>query len=298
MNRAEDLFVVVCRPALPVDTPQALELSSKIWGGEDYVPYVWEDWLQDPEGQLAVAEYGGRVVGFGKLSRLAPCDWWLQGLRVDPAYRGRRIASKLHSYLMAHWRQHCSGVLRFSTSTQNLASQHLAEISGFTKIGSYTYFSAPALTGEAAGFSPVTVDQIPEAFQFLLASASLQLSFGLMEFDWLWVRPQKDQLAEAVSDERVWWRRDRQGLFFVFSDDEDDQSVLILQSIGCRVEDLKEGLLDFRRLAGSLGFDKAGWNVPLLYETEAAVVEAGYTRVWDDAMLLYEKPHDQDCSNV
>lgn len=82
-----------------------LELTKTIWEGEDYVPQVWDDWLADPHGQLSVAEIGGRVVGLGKLTRLAPGEWWLEGLRVDPQWQGRGIGRALHEYHVGLWRK-------------------------------------------------------------------------------------------------------------------------------------------------------------------------------------------------
>ena len=41
---------IVCRPALPMDTPDVIELTRRIWEGEDYVPHVWAEGLQDPDG--------------------------------------------------------------------------------------------------------------------------------------------------------------------------------------------------------------------------------------------------------
>ena len=73
---------MVCRPVLPKDTPDVLELTRWIWGGHDYIHLVWADWLKDTEGLLTVAEYGGHVVGLYKLTRLSPSEWWLEGLRV------------------------------------------------------------------------------------------------------------------------------------------------------------------------------------------------------------------------
>ena len=49
--------LLVCRPALPLDTPGMLLISRQIWEGDDYVPKVWSEWLFDPEGLLAVAEF-------------------------------------------------------------------------------------------------------------------------------------------------------------------------------------------------------------------------------------------------
>jgi hypothetical protein len=36
----KQLYRPVCRLALPKDTQDVMELTSKIWEGDDYVPYV------------------------------------------------------------------------------------------------------------------------------------------------------------------------------------------------------------------------------------------------------------------
>ena len=103
-SRNDSIFhQVVCRPALPLDTRGMLELTSQIWEGDDYVPKVWQEWLFDPQGLLAVAEFRGKIVGIGKLTRLSKQDWWLEGLRVHPEFEGQRIASRIQSYLLEIW---------------------------------------------------------------------------------------------------------------------------------------------------------------------------------------------------
>ncbi len=104
-QRPETLRTLVCRPALPADTADVMELTRTIWQGEDYVPAVWAEWLEDCQGWLAVAQYGVHVVGLCKLSRLGAGEWWLQGLRVHPEHEGRGFASRLHDYLMGAWEQ-------------------------------------------------------------------------------------------------------------------------------------------------------------------------------------------------
>ena len=71
--------VVVCRPALASDRADVFEFTKFIWEGRDYIRYVWDEWFHDPEGLLAVAEYGGQCVGLAKISLSAPGQWWFQG---------------------------------------------------------------------------------------------------------------------------------------------------------------------------------------------------------------------------
>jgi hypothetical protein len=82
---------VLCRPAIESDRADVLEFCRNIWDGEDYVPYVWDEWFRDPTGLLAVAEYDGHAIGCSKITQISTGQWWLEGFRVDPKYQGLRI---------------------------------------------------------------------------------------------------------------------------------------------------------------------------------------------------------------
>src|SRR3972149_1024856 len=192
--RPETLYTLVCRPALPKDTPDVMELTSTIWEGEDYVPHVWSEWLADPEGLLAVAEYGGRVVGLSKLTRLGPAEWWLEGLRVHPDFEGRGIASHLHEYLLDFWQRTGSGVIRLGTASFRKPVQHLCDRTGFRKVAEYSIFSAPVLPGSdsnstATNFTPINIDEAQTAVDLALQSPALSLVYGLMDTGWQWATP-------------------------------------------------------------------------------------------------------------
>jgi GNAT superfamily N-acetyltransferase len=151
---------VVCRPARPSDTGDVLELTRTIWDGHDYVPEVWDAWLSDPQGLLAVAEYQGRVLGLGKLTRLSGEDWWLEGLRVHPEYQGRGIASQINDYLLAHWLHTGSGALRLATNSERVQVHHMCQRNRFTKVAEFTWYVAPSLTewGQTTAYgSPIKV---------------------------------------------------------------------------------------------------------------------------------------------
>ncbi len=40
---SSDLYRFVCRPALPKDPPDVMELTRNIWEGDDYVPHVTDE---------------------------------------------------------------------------------------------------------------------------------------------------------------------------------------------------------------------------------------------------------------
>jgi GNAT superfamily N-acetyltransferase len=85
-----------------------LAFTKRIWEGRDYIHLVWDEWLADPRGVLVSAQFGARLVGIAKITPVFPGQWWLHGLRVDPDYQGRKIASHLHEY-MDDWCRSATG---------------------------------------------------------------------------------------------------------------------------------------------------------------------------------------------
>ena len=47
------------RPMRPGDKPAMVDIASRIWDGTDYLPFVFDDWLADPDGEFAAATLGG-----------------------------------------------------------------------------------------------------------------------------------------------------------------------------------------------------------------------------------------------
>jgi GNAT superfamily N-acetyltransferase len=293
-QRPETLRTLVCRPALPGDTADVMELTRTIWEGEDYVPAVWAEWLVDYEGWLAVAQYGKRVVGLCKLSRLGAGEWWLQGLRVHPDYEGGGFASRLHDYLMKAWEQSGDGVMRLATASFRAPVQHLCDRTGFKKIGEFTPFMAPVLPGEAASFALVDESEVDEAFVMVRQGSTVQLTGGLMDESWEWVSITEERMAEAQRDGRLWWWKGRRGVLAAREDEED--AALVIALVSCELPDLTACLLDFRRLAGSSSFGRAGWYAPPSAGLEEALTRAGYQRAWDASVYVYEKNHPSRAS--
>jgi GNAT superfamily N-acetyltransferase len=117
---------------------------------------VWREWLDDPEGLLATAQYGSHAVGIAKVTHLSPGQWWLEGLRVNPNFQGLKIGSHLHEYMDRWWLRHGDGVIRLMTSSQRVQVHHLCERTGYTKLGEVAGYrldlTAPAVIVEEPGF--------------------------------------------------------------------------------------------------------------------------------------------------
>ncbi len=289
----EELYALVCRPALPQDTSDVMELTRTIWEGEDYVPGAWLGWLQDANGLLAVAQYGPRVVGLGKLSCLAAGEWWMQGLRVDPAYEGRGIASRLHDYILRYWVENGEGVLRLSTASFRASVQHLCYRTGFQKVAEFTPFGAAALLAEGSSFLYVPPEEAAQVFTAVAENEIVLRSRRLMDWGWQWVSLSPERLSEAAQTGRLWrWRGgETTATGELVARGDEDENALAAELLACQRENLVELLLDFRRLAGALGYSKAAWFAPLGAGLEANLESAGYEREWEASVYVYEKQH-------
>lgn len=285
---------IVCRPALPKDTPDVMELTHRIWEGEDYVPEVWADWLADPEGLLAVAEYSGRVAGLGKLTRLSADEWWMEGLRVHPDFEGRGIASHLNDYVLDYWRRNGSGVIRLATGSYNEPVHHMCQRSDFHKVAEYTSYIAAPLpsrpTEAGKAFSPLSHTDVRKAADMARESPVVALSFGFMDLGWKWGIPKAEYLSRAVENQRAWWWREGRGLLVTREDEsEDDERIPAIELLACPLEDLTEYLQDFRRWASALGYAEVRWFAPVRSEMEAILENTGFQRKWEDSLFIYEK---------
>ncbi len=131
------------REARREDRSEVEEIGRLTWEGHDYLPLVFDSWLED--GHFYVVEEDGKVVATAKLT-LLPCGvGWMEGLRVHPSYRGRGLARELHEFLVSLGREMYSRgeleSLMYATYIKNEASIHLGESTGFRVIKRFYHLS-------------------------------------------------------------------------------------------------------------------------------------------------------------
>ncbi len=288
-------------------TPGVVDLAKYIWDGTDYIPQVWHDWLTDPEGRLVVAEYEDRVVGLGKLSRISPVDWWLEGLRVHPEFAGRGVAQQIWNVLMETWEQTGGGILRFMTASDNKAVHHMSAQRGFLLTGEYTFFTAPTRFTEQEDqqsdsrvtfteaptlpFRPLLSDEGREASAFAHSAESTKLTGPLIELEWVYAPPRAEHFIPYIEEGRAWWWRGHQGLVAGYLDTDDGEAPehVHLSVVACPVAQLLPFLLDIRRLCEAMGYEKVEWIARLEPALEEILSAAGFNRTWEHAMWVFEK---------
>ena len=288
-------LTVTCRQARPADKPDMLEITRTIWEGRDYVPRVWDEWLADSSGRLGVAEYNGRVLGVGKLTRLTDRDWWLEGLRVHPEFERRGIATQLHEYLTATWQDTGSGALRLATSAERIQVHRLCARSGFTQVGERVIYQSASLGDGEHLFHAIESDDVEAALRVISTNRLVGFQNWLMDLGWQWAAPDRELLLGTIEGQRAfWWKGARTDSLLLYWEDEPneyepDQTVTpTIQLVACPLESLTDCLLDFRRLAGAQGFENAAWVAPYRQEMISALEGAGYERRWEGSLVLFE----------
>src|SRR5947199_7505268 len=93
------------RPAVNADKVEVLKFCVDTFEWGDYIGDAWDLWYSDQNGALLVAEYEERsirikknlpVVGVSHASLLpGKRNVWLEGIRVNPKYRRRYVATEL-----------------------------------------------------------------------------------------------------------------------------------------------------------------------------------------------------------
>jgi GNAT superfamily N-acetyltransferase len=291
--KPEDLFTIVCRPALPKDTFEVIKFTQEIWEGEDYVPHVWENWLKDFQSFLAIAEYSGHVVGIGRITQLSSEEWWLEGLRVHPQYQGRGIASHIHHYILDYWERNLGCTVRLGTASTRYQVHHLCKQNRFTKITEFTLYKASTLNQEITAYTPMIPDDVSEALELILESPFNQINQGLMDHGWKWSRLSALYLRKAITQNKAWWWRGRQGLVIYRDESEGKRRYPLIQLLACPWESLEDCLLDYRRKGAVSGHESVGWLAPLHSELHLVLTAAGFERTWDDSLIIFEKKHTQ-----
>jgi len=285
---------VVCRPALPRDAADVLEFCKGIWDGQDYIQYVWDEWLADARGLLVTAEYGGRAVGISKITFISQGQWWFEGFRVDPKLQGLKIGSHLHEYVDRWWLEHGDGYARLMTSCRRVKVHHLCEKFGYHKIADVVinYVSA-ALDGPIDAFQPATPDEVNAVLEFAFKSPILKMT-GLMDDFWRQVKPNEILLGEFIRARRAFWWRGGDGLLLTWArdnDDDEEAKALGISLPACPIEILPELLFDIRHLAASRGCKQVLWVAPVNDSVEDALTTAGFYPDQDDIAFVYEKKH-------
>lgn len=194
----------VIRRATPQDVPEILQISAGIWDGDDYIPTVLNGWMADPTGELVVADVGGRVAAFAKMTLLTPHDGWLEGLRGSPEFKGLGCAQQITAHFIA--RAHAMGLrsLRLSTYQHNYESRHIIEKYGFREIARFVAMGRDVGPNVQCGAGRVSPDETRAVWTLISDGEWLRKAHGFYADAWTFIPVDQAVLGRLIDEGKVW----------------------------------------------------------------------------------------------
>jgi len=261
-SRARERLVV--RRARTSDREAIAAVASRIWGGTDYLPLVWDHWLKDREGALLTATLEGRPVGVSKVTVLAPGEVWLEGLRLDPSLHGRGLSRQINRATFRTAKALGAKSIRYATGLSNAASRHLAEVRGFWLVARSRYVvarSAPLRTLSSRKASPADLKAVA---RFVRASECYRAMSGLYGLTWRFPALDERRLRRLVAAGRVLVLPRRGAIRAVGIWDRDDrEGEVCLGYVDGSDRDIARIARDARAVAASLGEQEVSAMLPV-----------------------------------
>jgi GNAT superfamily N-acetyltransferase len=143
MNEKVSAMDALVRPARPSDKAPLMSFIKDVWGGHDYIPFVWDWWLKDKGGRMFVVEVGGVPVGMNRVRFLEDGSAWFEGVRVHPDFRGEGLATMLGENSMRVAKEKGVRVFRLTSGSRNkLAHRQIARIR-FDEVARFSAYQPP-----------------------------------------------------------------------------------------------------------------------------------------------------------
>jgi GNAT superfamily N-acetyltransferase len=172
------------RAARAQDKEAVLRFCEHTWEWGDYIPQVWDLWLEEPSGKLLVTTVKRRPVALSHVVMVAASEAWFEGLRVDPDYRRTGLATALTRRSMTEAEILGAKVIRFTTAATNEAVHHIAATLGFTQVASLLPRRAETLAKEGSHLLSLSPQDVPAVLSFLNHSKVFAAIAGLYAIGW------------------------------------------------------------------------------------------------------------------
>ncbi len=285
------------RPAQAEDREPVLAFCTTTWGWGDYIERVWEQWLDDPSGRLFVATVDDQPVGMVHISMLTAVDAWLEGLRVDPAFRGQGLAKLLNDAAVLEAMQRGADYIRLAVDSNNTRSIEITERGFWRQIAAFAFYSASALPPTARATTQArtqlaTLADVDEIIDYLNASNNFPLVGGLYYAGFTAVPITQDLLQEKITHHQLYLLRRWDRLDGLAVAEVREENQLLRLSVGyidgMTVESINLIAYDLRCLLPELEVDQVR-----IYTPDIILVRDGLTGVeyeWDGSVFYtYER---------
>lgn len=207
------------RRATKSDKEEVLRFCVNTFEWGDYIDQVWDLWYSDQAGLLLVAEeeeYSlhnkkqSSVIAVSHVS-LCPNKYhvWLEGIRVNPNYRRRSVATQLINKMVTYGQEKGAREASAMVTSNNFASQLMMQTNAFTVISKWSYYTIDKTSkrvDKVRARSKVAALKDTEMICDYLKQSEIYKSSGQRYFNsWRWYSLDlySNTLADLVKNEKV-----------------------------------------------------------------------------------------------
>lgn len=285
------------RLARSEDREAVLAFSSHTWDWGDYIEYVWDEWLHDPQGMLFVATSDGQPVGVAHIRMLNKTEAWLEGMRVAPAFRRQGIATALFEAQLLEAMRRGAKTVRSLTESTNTTSIRLMEQKFMRQVAAFVpMHTSPVITPSKRQYGVetptlATAADIDDIINYLNASNIFPAVGGLYYQSFTAFSITSELLTEKISAQQIyilrrWDRLD--GLAIAEPGAGRRGKYLAIGYIDGTTESISLIAYALRTRLSALDLESLSANVPDLIMVRDAFVGAEYE--WDGQVFYtYER---------
>jgi len=194
------------RPAEAADKAPLMSFIKDVWGGQDYIPFVWDSWLHDRWGKMFVVEANGSPVGMNRVRFLEDGSAWFEGARVHPAYRGMGLASMLAENSMRYAESRGVRVFRLTSGSRNkMAHRQISRIM-FNEVARFSVYEPPrGRMPKATGAATLmTLGELTRVMDLLRAAKEFRLGGGVFWHDFTAASLTENVVSGLLAEGAVW----------------------------------------------------------------------------------------------
>src|ERR671911_731103 len=200
------------------DKDYVLDFCKKTFSWGDYIDRVWDIWIREPNSILLVA-----VVNENNIEKPIAISHgilipekveWIEGIRVDPNYRSRKLATTMSLHILDYARKKGAVSSSAIVSINNEASKGLMEKLGFKVISKWSYLSIKPidLLPELKNFTiensttiikVANLKEYQAILKFLNHSDIFKASGKKFVNAWRWYDLTEDRLKKMINNRQV-----------------------------------------------------------------------------------------------
>lgn len=214
----------IIRAVKAEDKERIIEISSKIWNGFDYIPHIFDKWINE-SGEFSVLLIDNRVVGFAKLTQLREDELWLEGIRVDSDLKGRGYGKIIADYQIEFAKKMGFKTLELGTFVENVESLSIIENRGFEKIVSFKFYEIDFADYDKEFIKEIDIKgeiKLIEDIKYIdqiLQSDSLKEQLNYLSFDWTFIQADYELLKKVIKLKALYiYEYDGKTNLFIYTD--------------------------------------------------------------------------------